>query len=207
MYEERTRLARDIHDGLGHHLTVLNIQLQAATKLIEQDKPQALKTIQTCREQAQSAMKEVRDSVAMMRGTPLDGQHFHEAIQELVTEFGQQTNLFIDFNTQGIIKRLSLPAEMTLYRAVQEGLTNIQKHANASRADVLLRYTPEFTELFIQDNGTTCANNPNTIPSNGFGLAGLRERVEQLDGTFTAGCKEDRGYELKVVIPFTEVAQ
>jgi signal transduction histidine kinase len=195
--EERVRLAREIHDGLGHHLTVLNVQLQAATKLIERDPQRAAATLTTSREVAQAALDEVRQSVAAMRRTPLDGRALDEALRSLVQEFDRHSPLSANFEQHGSPLPLLPAASMTIYRAAQEGLTNAQKHASAEHVAVRLAWTTTLVRLTVQDNGSQ----PAASAESGFGLAGLRERAEQLGGTFSAGAQSDGGFTLELTLP------
>jgi signal transduction histidine kinase len=195
--EERVRLARDIHDGLGHHLTVLNVQLQAAAKLIERDPPRAAATIATCREVAQLALDEVRQSVAAMRRTPLDGRSLDEALRSLVADFDRHSPLAAGFEQQGAPVALAPAAAMTVYRAVQEGLTNAQKHGAAAHVVVNLAWTPAALRVVVADDGSSAS----TAGSGGFGLAGLRERAEQLGGSLHAAARSDGGFSLELELP------
>lgn len=198
--EERIRLAREIHDGLGHHLTVLNVQLQAAGKLINRAPEQAAAIVETCRSEAQAALEEVRRSVAAMRQTPLDGKTLEEAIAGLVADFDAHSLLSARFEQRGTPAPCGQAAEMTLYRAVQEGLTNAQKHAaGAGRVDVTLIYTGESVECAVRDDGSA----PGGEPGKGgrFGLAGLRERAEQLGGALRTSRQKNGGFELVLTIP------
>jgi len=196
--EERVRLARDIHDGLGHHLTVLNVQLQAAAKLIRSDSSQAAATISVCRDVAQAALAEVRQSVASMRATPLDNQPLHDAIKSLVTQFDQRSPVDARFILEGTPVPVAPHAAMTLYRAAQEGLTNLQKHADAQHAMVTLRFASDGVSLAVENDGLATST-PGS--GGGFGLAGLRERAEQLGGTFTAGPLLNNGFQLNLMLP------
>lgn len=195
--EERVRLAREIHDGLGHHLTVLNVQLQAAAKLIERDPQRAAATLTTSREVAQAALDEVRQSVAAMRRTPLDGRALDEALRSLVQEFDRHSPLSASFEQLGAPMQLLPAASMTIYRAAQEGLTNAQKHASAEHVAVRLEWISDLVRLSVQDDGSQ----PSSSTGSGFGLAGLRERVEQLGGTFSAGTQPDGGFTLELALP------
>ncbi len=123
------RLARDIHDGLGHHLTVLSIQLQAAEKLVERNPQAAAEAIRVSRGEAQAALEEVRRSVGVMRQSPAESQPLVEMISNLVHDFDEHTGLQSNFEQNGTPIELSTFAEQTLFRTVQESLTNIQKHA------------------------------------------------------------------------------
>jgi signal transduction histidine kinase len=200
--EERVRLARDIHDGLGHHLTVLNIQLQAAAKFIERNPVQAAEVIATCREEARLALEEVRQSVAVMRRSPLDGKSLQAALHTLVEGYNRGATLKADLQVKG--SDIDLPPVMnsTIYRAVQESLTNAQKHAqNASRIEVTLEFFAQWVHLVIRDDG----QNPHMDhTTTGFGLAGLQERAEQLGGSFEAKYIPDQGYQIEMTIPYRE---
>jgi signal transduction histidine kinase len=196
--EERVRLAHDIHDGLGHHLTVLNVQLQAADKLITRDPERAAAAIALCRSEAQAALAEVRRSVAAMRRAPLDGQALPEAIAALVRDFDAASPLEAQFTLSGAPQPLGPAATMTLYRAAQEGLTNTQKHAAAATVRVALIYGAEAVRVQVCDDGQGA---PAASGSAGFGLIGLRERVERLHGTFSAGPGPGGGFVLEVALP------
>jgi signal transduction histidine kinase len=195
--EERVRLARDIHDGLGHHLTVLNIQLQAAAKLIERDTERAAAAIATCREEAQAALDEVRRSVAAMRGSPLDGRPLDQALAALVRDFERGSPLQASFEQHGDSGTLSPATAITLYRAAQEGLTNAQKHAAARHVAVTLAFEEARVSLRVRDDGVGAG----PASDSGFGLAGLRERAEQLGGDLTTHSHPEGGFELEMVLP------
>lgn len=198
--EERVRLARDIHDGLGHHLTVLNVQLQAAAKLVERDPERAANAIALCREEAQAALEEVRQSVAVMRRSPLDGRSLPEAIAALVHDFGRASPLRANFALHGEARQLDPIAAMTLYRAAQEGLTNAQKHAAATTVEVALEFRPSQARLRVADNGSGAGGSAAGV-SGGFGLAGLRERAERLGGRLSAGPAPEGGFRLEIELP------
>ncbi len=194
--EERVRLARDIHDGLGHHLTALNVQLQAAARLLERDPARAAAAIATSREVAQAALDEVRQSVAAMRRTPLDGQSLPDALATLAAEFARRAELRAELDVRGAPVELPPAAAQTLYRAAQEGLTNAQKHGAARSVRLRLDYGPQTVALGVEDDGAAAG------PSGpGFGLAGLRERAEQLGGSLWAGPREDGGFALRLEFP------
>jgi signal transduction histidine kinase len=195
--DERVRLAREIHDGLGHHLTVLNVQLQAAEKLIERDPERARDAIALCREEAQAALLEVRQSVAAMRRTPLDGRSLESALAALVRDFDRHSPMAATFESSGDAPALSPQAAMTLYRAAQEGLTNAQKHAAAQRVIVRLDADAMSARLTVEDDGQGAP----ASDGGGFGLAGLRERAEQLGGTLAAAPLPSGGFRLELALP------
>lgn len=196
--EERVRLARDIHDGLGHYLTILNVQLQAASRLLQRDPERAAAVIATCREVAQTALDEVRRSVAAMQPSPLDGHSLDVAIERLIDDFRTSTSIDVRFEQAGDLPALPQTLAMTLYRAVQEGLTNARKHGNASRIVVTLTCMPDTVRLTIRDNGQPING---ASEGGGFGLTGLRERIERLGGALDAGLHPDGGFLLDIVAP------
>ena len=198
--EERVRLARDIHDGLGHHLTVLSIQLQAADKLVARNPQAAAEALQACRVEAQAALEEVRHSVSVMRQSPVEGQPLPEVLASLVNGFSLRSGCMASFDLTGQPVELPLPARETLYRAVQEGLTNVQKHAgDAGHVSVTLAYDRQAVRLTVRDEGQP--SSPSPAPTGGFGLAGLRERTEQIGGTFHSGAGQAGGFEIQLSIP------
>ncbi len=204
--EERMRLARDIHDGLGHHLTVLSIQLQAAEKLVERNPQAAAEALRVSRSEAQAALEEVRHSVGMMRQTPAESQPLVEMISSLVHDFGEHTGLQSDFELSGTPIELSEFAGQTLFRTVQESLTNIQKHARAvKQIRVKLAYSSEAIHLVVCDDGQPREDNPSA--QSGYGLKGLRERVDQLGGEFCCGPVSSNGFQVDVSIPLKEVVR
>lgn len=196
--EERVRLARDIHDGLGHYLTALNVQLQAAERLQQRDPQRAAAAIAACREVAQAALDEVRRSVAAMQPSPLDGRSLDVAIERLVADFSRATAIEAHFEQEGDLPALSPTVAMTLYRAVQEGLTNARKHGDAAHVVVSLARLPDAVRLAVCDDGTGAGD---ALPGSGFGLVGLRERIERLGGSLVAGPRPEGGFLLELVVP------
>jgi signal transduction histidine kinase len=194
--EERVRLARDIHDGLGHHLTALSVQLQAAARLIDRDPARAAAAIAISREVAQAALDEVRQSVSVLRRIPLDGQSLPDALATLAAEFGRRVDVQTNVTVMGEQAELTPAAAQTLYRAAQEGLTNAHKHGAARSVQLTLTYAPGAVTLIVADDGTATS-----VGGTGFGLAGLRERAEQLGGSLSAGPRANNGYTLALEIP------
>jgi signal transduction histidine kinase len=197
--EERVRLARDIHDGLGHHLTVLSVQLQAAERLLDRDPARVAATLTLCRAETQAALADVRQSVATLRQTPLDGHSLATALEKLTNDFDQAAPLQVRFAQQGQAVPLPAAAAMTIYRTAQEGLTNVQKHAtHATRVTVTLIYAAAEVRLTVQDDGMAVALSDNR---SSFGLAGLRERADQLGGTLRAAPQLPQGFLLELRLP------
>jgi signal transduction histidine kinase len=198
---ERTRLAREIHDILGHHLSILNIQLETIGKLQERDPARAASELAEARRVAAQSMQEVRNAVAALRPTSIATMSLTEALEQLGKEFERNapdTALTLDCETE--LPPLPPDIGLALYRAAQEALTNIRKHAQASKVLLRLRYEDGMIELLVLDNGRG-ASQDDTQQGNGFGLIGLRERIELLGGQVTHGPAEQGGYRVVVRVP------
>lgn len=197
--EERNRLAREIHDSLGHYLTAITVQLEAAGKLSATQPERAAQAIATAQGLARESLSEVRRSVSALRASPLDTASLGKAIGE-VAENLRAGGVATTFTIEGGAYPLPLQTKTALYRVAQEGLTNARKHANASAVQVTLAYTPEQVTLTISDNGTGQRGEE----VEGFGLLGLRERIALLGGLLEAGDCPEGGFQLRVEVPVEE---
>jgi signal transduction histidine kinase len=176
--KERNRLAREIHDSLGHYLTVVNVQIEAARAIFTQDQPRALNHLAQAQTLTQEGLAEVRRSVAALRASPTTSLPLAEALAKL-TEQWNTAELNIALRVNGAVRPLSPQAELTLYRAAQEALTNVGKHSHATQVSLTLDYYEgRNVRLQITDDGCGSAGAPE-----GFGLLGARERVQLLGGT------------------------
>ena len=193
--EERNRLAREIHDSLGHYLTVVNVQLEAARAVLDSDSDQALDALNKAQSLTKEGLGEVRRSVAALRASPIEGKPLSELIEGLLEE-SRVAGMVAEFVIKGEHRSLSMPQKHTLFRAAQEGLTNVRKHARASRVDVLLAYESESkVRLHIEDNGVGI--DPDKL-ENGFGLLGIQERVQLLGGKVRLESVPNQGFILEV---------
>jgi len=194
--EERNRLAREIHDNLGHYLTVVNVQIGAAKVLMDKDTDKAKDALDKAQGLTQEGLKAIRQSVATLRESPVGQRPLSEAIV-LLTDTTSQAGIVTEFAVQGEPYPLSNQVEYALYRVAQEGLTNVRKHARASRVDVVLDYSQaDSVRLEIADNGVGTA-----VADGGFGLLGIRERVQLLNGNCDIQTAPSEGFKLIVTVP------
>ena len=194
--KERNRLAREIHDSLGHYLTVINVQLEAARAVMESDRGRAREALHKAQSLAQEGLGDVRRSVAALRASPTDNRPLPEAIAALVDEC-RAAGLVMELTVTGEARPLGPQAELTLYRAAQEGLTNIRKHSRASYAHLTLDYSaPARVRLRVRDDGAGGAE-----PGRGFGLFGIRERAQPLGGHVHIRTAPGQGFTLEVELP------
>jgi signal transduction histidine kinase len=206
--EERNRVARDIHDGLGHALIAINVQLEKALVYYDQQPQEALQAISDAKRVVKEALQDVRRSVRALRTEP---EPF-ACIQRitLLVEQLRENKLTVDFEVTGSEEHFSHPARMTLYRAAQEGFTNIQKHAHSSRVEVGLHFSEEEACLRIRDNGrgfdAQRRLEQKAGPQEGYGLRGIRERTGLVGGTLHLESQAGCGTQLSVTVPKTGLA-
>ncbi len=207
---ERNRIAREIHDTLGHALTLLSVQLETATQLEARGDPRLHEELLQARQVAKACLTEVRHSVEALRPDEASAGSLEEQLRKLVAEFEttcRQTRITLDLEeaTHPLHPDLCL----TLYRCAQEALTNIRKHARATK--VLLRLSTsggqeEQVELTVLDNGQG-STPEHEYQASGFGLRGMRERIALLDGTLRAGPEPQHGWRVEVVLPLKHRGQ
>jgi len=201
--KERNRLARDIHDSLGHYLTVINVQLEKAQAFRDKEPRAADQAIIDAKRLAGEALQDIRSSVGALR-TQRVLFSCSAAITALVEQVGDSqfsTDLKIEGSEEGFSKQVLL----TLYRAAQEGLTNIQKHARATTVHINLAFSEAGASLILSDNG--CGFEPallqNMQPgrSGGYGLLGVQERLELVGGNLKLESSPGSGTTLFVTVP------
>lgn len=190
---ERNRVAREIHDGVGHYLTVVKTQLDAASALLPTQPDRARDAVGKAAKLAAEALDDVRRSVGALR-TDAARPPLPEALKELAAHGDPVPTLAIE----GDPRPVAPGVEHALFRAAQEGLTNVRKHARAT--NVLLRLdfrAPQRIVLELADNGVGADG----AKDGGFGLRGLRERIELLGGSVASGNRLEGGFALRVEVP------
>lgn len=195
---ERERLARDLHDSLGHSLVALSVQLEAVQRLYKVDPERASAQVDELKDLTRASMDELRRSLAGLRAPGLGERKLREALQTLCVDVGQRAHLEIRCEADEHVNTLPLAHAETLWRAAQEALTNVERHAQARRVTMTLKIETHTALLTIQDDGRGLP--PNAENQNGhFGLRGMRERVEGLGGTLTL--TNNNGSNLQISLP------
>ncbi|MDQ3428496.1 MAG: sensor histidine kinase [Actinomycetota bacterium] len=194
--EERARMAREIHDSVGHHLTVINLQLQNARRFREREPDGAWEEVEGARQLALAALSEVRRAVRALKPLDVEGATGAHALAALARNF-DGTGIDVSFETRGEERELPEEAELVLYRAMQEGLTNAARHARARRVRAKLTFSHDAVRLAVADDG----RGPGGATTGGFGLGALRGRVEALGGTAAWGGRLEGGFALEVELP------
>ncbi len=201
--EERNRLARDIHDSVGHYLTVVNIQLEKALALRHQKPDEAELAIQEAKHAAGEALRDVRRSVGALRNSDANFSLTDE-LQSLVKGL-EGGGIQVSISFEGDERDYPRMTLMALYRATQEGLTNIQKHAQAQNINLKVYLGQQEGMITLQDDGrgfiTTDLPELVSASPQSFGLQGIQERLELVGGQLTIHSDPDQGTELVVWVP------
>lgn len=191
---ERNRLAREIHDTLGHALTGIAAGLDACIILVDAAPEAAKKQLTKIRETARRGITDVRRSVRKLRPDDLEKLPLRHAMARMVAEFAESSGMKIRLIALGWPDLLRKDEEEVLYRVVQEGITNANRHGHATEVIVTIGTEPGRVYLIITDNGAGCSE-----VKPGFGLRHMRERLELLHGRLR--CWSDQGFTLEAVIP------
>jgi signal transduction histidine kinase len=196
--EERNRLAREMHDTIGHRLTVASVQLEGAERLCPSDPAQAANMIGTVRQQVREALAELRTTVAALR-TPIEADlQLRSSLKRMINHFEEATGLTVHRLLPTEMPNLPHAHRLALVRTAQEALTNVQKHANASQVWLVLSTRDDAITLLVSDDGTGISLSGKPA---GYGLRGLRERASQLDGELYLEPRQGGGSQLSLRLP------
>jgi signal transduction histidine kinase len=191
---ERNRLAREIHDTLGHYLTVIHVQLEAARAVVRTEPDRGLVAITRAQALARDGLTAVRQSVKALReDTRVEG--VAEQLASLVDATRDET-FCATFATSGAARPLPAAVALALHRTALEAVTNVRRHAEATRMEMTLAFRPDGVQLRVGDDGRGAA----TLEP-GFGLTGIRERAEQLGGSVEYQTAAGGGFTLQMELP------
>ncbi|MFD8235235.1 sensor histidine kinase [Streptomyces sp. NPDC059696] len=204
LLEERTTIARELHDVVAHHMSVVAIQAEAAPYRVENPPPELEKAFATIRENAVAALTELRRVLGVVRA---EDYEVPDAPQPTLADLDgllanvREAGLGVDKVVTGAVRELPQGVELSAYRIVQEALSNTLRHAPGASARVEIGYVLGGLGLRIVNGPPP---NPSLIkpsPGAGHGITGMRERVSMLNGEMTAGASDDGGYEVAVFLP------
>jgi signal transduction histidine kinase len=206
--EERRRIARELHDGVGPALASLNIRLRTARKLLERDHHPVAEEIEELAELAQANIQDIRRLIQDLRPAALDELGLMSTLREYVARYEEEHGLEVTLTLPALSEaegpegdeRLPAPLETALFRVVQEALANVARHAQARRVEVAMTHDREGVTLRVADDGRgfdPVAPRPGTH----LGLWSMRERVEQLGGRFEVESAPGAGTTVRATIP------
>lgn len=198
--EERLRIARELHDVLGHHLSLINVQAGVGLHLMDERPEQARAALAAIKQASAEALREVRSVLGVLR--PED----EKAPRAPAPSLANLDELVATAGARLVVhgQRSELPAELdrAAYRIAQEALTNVRRHAGPdATATVTLGYSPDGLSLVIEDNGRGAAPEPDGEGAEGNGIAGMRARATALGGELTAGPGPAGGFRVEAILP------
>ena len=198
--EERARIARELHDVVGHSVSVMTVQASAVRRRLNPDQEQEREALEIVEQTGREALAEMRRLVGVLRrpeeAPALAPQPSLEHLDRLVAQ-ARESGLPVELRIEGEPTQLPPGVDLTAYRLVQEGLTNAIKHARASKADVVVRYGDGSVEVTVTDDGPGGGDGG----GGGHGLVGMRERVTVYGGELEAGPRPEGGYSLRARLP------
>lgn len=199
--EERNRIARELHDVIGHSVSIMTVQTSAVRRRLTEDQVPEREALETVESTGRQALAEMRRMVGVLRQDgAVEGREPAPGLSELsrLVEQFRSAGLHVDVSVTGTAQPIAPGLDLTAYRLVQEGLTNSLRHAvSPSRAEVRIGYRTECLELVIRDDG----RQPAAPAEAGHGLLGLKERVSVYGGDLVAGPRSDGGFELFARLP------
>ncbi|WP_182879062.1 sensor histidine kinase [Microbispora sp. H10949] len=198
--EERARMASEMHDSVGHHLTVIKMGLENAERFRERRPDAAWEEVRQAKELTVEALADARRWVRALRPLALDGRVGSAALERLAASF-DGTGISVRFEVRGEERLLTPDVELVLYRVLQEGLTNALRHAGAENVRGTLTFGHDRVVLVVSDDG----KGRDDRSSGGFGLTSLADRARALGGTLTGANATRGGFELRAELPLTEV--
>ncbi len=205
--EERRRIARELHDQVAHHLSVVSLQTVAARRWISRDRDRAAAALEAAEQASRTALQTMPVILEALRvdadSAEQDPQPTLAELDALVSRV-TSAGLPVEVEISGDRRPLHPTVELTAYRIIQEALTNTMKHAGPARATVRLRYARDEIAIEIDDDGHGLA--APTGNGAGFGLIGMRERVELLNGSLISGPRPGGGFAVRAVLPLTKEA-
>ena len=200
--EERARIARELHDVVGHSVSVMTVQASGVRRLLREDQHREREALLIVERTGREALAEMRRMVGVLRrpeeAPALAPQPSLEHVERLV-EQAREAGLPVELRVRGEAVDLPAGVDLTAYRLVQEGLTNALKHANASHAEVLVDYGDGAIEVMVSDDGRGLGNGD----GGGHGLVGMRERAKLLGGRLHVRSTPGRGTRISAQVPLT----
>jgi signal transduction histidine kinase len=200
--EERTRIARELHDVVAHAIGVIVLQARGGRRMLAADPGETRAALDAIEHAGEQALAEMRRLLALLRtdeeAPAVEPRPSLQRIDDVVSRV-RAAGFAVELHVEGRPVELPPGIDISAYRIVQEGLTNALKHAGPARATVTLRYSPDAVEVEVLDDGTG-GSAPNGSGA-GHGLLGMRERVAVYGGVLDAGARPEGGYALRARLP------
>ncbi|MFC9246220.1 sensor histidine kinase [Streptomyces sp. NPDC057136] len=195
--EERLHIARELHDSLVHQISIIKVQSEVAVHVARKRGEQVPEALLAIQQAAREATRELRATLEALRDDDKTPPHGLDDVPELV-ERARMAGLGAALRIEGPRHDLPAAVDRTVFRIVQESLTNIARHAAATTASVRIDYGPDAVTVRVDDDGTAT---PATAPAPGVGLLGMRERVTALGGRLRAEPRDEGGFTVHAELP------
>jgi signal transduction histidine kinase len=201
--EERLRIARDLHDVIGHNISLINVQASMGLDLIDSQPEQARAALSAIKSASKEALEELRTMLTPLRGdddvAPRSPAPGLDRLPELI-ELTRAAGLTVEVEITGTAPPLPAAVQLAAYRIIQESLTNVARHAGQVRVTVRMTYEDANVHVQIDDDGTAPSDGPAAIGT-GSGISGMRERATALGGNLSAGFRHGGGFRVSARLP------
>ncbi|GAA1250046.1 histidine kinase [Kitasatospora nipponensis] len=201
--EERTRIAREMHDVVAHRVSLMVVHAGAVERIVARDPERAAQSAKLMAETGRQALNELREILGVLRMSEEPVAQGPGQLAELprLVDQSKAAGMVVTLTVSGSRQPYTAGAEQTAYRVVQEALTNAHKHAGGAQVSVLLAYLPNGVRVAVVNDCPSGAGEQVRLPSGGNGLVGMEERVLALGGSFTAGPEQDGGFRVQALLP------
>ena len=199
--EERRRVARDIHDGPAQAIANIVFRAEVCERLIDTDKERAKSELKALREHIRNTLAEIRKIIFDLRPMALDDLGLAPTIRGVLDVFREEYGLFTEVAVIGKERRLESHVEIGIFRVVQEALNNIVKHAQASSAKVRIEFAAAGVTVLVEDDGKGFEMTEGELPSGHYGIMGMRERMQLLNGKLSIKSAPRRGTRVMISVP------
>ena len=202
--QERFRIARELHDVVAHHMSVISMQAGLAGYVFDSDPETARTAVDTIGATSRETLDEMRRLLVLLRESDLEGAAGAPApapglnLLPSLAERADAAGIDVALTTSGDLESLPSGLQLAVYRVVQEAMTNVMKHAGRCVAEITVRREPGVVHATVLDDGRGAGQ----TGTGGFGLAGMRERARLYGGTVTAGPRPDGGFAVELTVPF-----
>ena len=199
--EERRRVARDIHDGPAQAIANIVFRAEVCERLIDTDTQRAKSELKALREHIRNTLAEIRKIIFDLRPMALDDLGLAPTIRGVLDVFREEYGLFTEVAVIGKERRLESHVEIGIFRVVQEALNNIVKHAQASSAKVRIEFAAAGVTVLVEDDGKGFEMTEGELPSGHYGIMGMRERMQLLNGKLSIKAAPRRGTRVMISVP------
>ncbi|HEU5456455.1 MAG TPA: sensor histidine kinase, partial [Nocardioides sp.] len=206
--EERSRIARELHDVVSHAISVTVLQARGARRTLDTDPTTARRALDAIEQTNTAALGDMRRLLAVLRDTEPEGRSTDDhspqpslAHLDRLLEHVRDSGVPVEVGVVGDARELPPGVDLSAYRIVQEALTNVLKHSARAEARVVLEYADNALAVTVSDNGIPGPVN-GTDPGGGHGLIGIQERVAVVGGEVSAGPRPDGGFEIRATLPY-----